>query len=1117
VQVRLLGPVEIAVNGGSLPVPGLRRRTVLAVLALRGGEIVSTDELVEVVWGDAAPSTATNTLQRHVSYLREVLGNKAAIALRPPGYVLAMAGEATDVEGAERLIRQGTQAHDHADRVRHLRAALALWRGRSLADVAGPAWLDRQAERLDQLRRHADAALIESRLALGEHAEVVPDLERLTREHPGDEQFHEQLMLALYRTGRPVDALAAYSRLSRSLGDASGLSPSPALRELEAAIARQDPGLDQYPSTITVTGPAAPVPMQLPPATNAFAGRRDQLAALDAIVPGQASDEPAAVVISAVSGTAGVGKTALAVHWAHRVGAQFPDGHLYVNLRGFDPAAAALDPTEAVRGFLDALGVPPEQIPPRPDARTALYRSLLAGKRILVVLDNARDAEQVRPLLPGSAGCVAIVTSRNQLMPLVAAEGAHLLALDLLSDAEAGELLGRRLGADRIAAEPLAVAEIIAWCARLPLALAIVAARAASRPGFALGVLAGELRATADRLDAFHGGDAGTDVRAVFSWSTDALSPDAARLFRLLGLHPGPDITAPAAASLVGVALPRVRALLTELTGANLLTEHLPGRYTFHDLLRAYAAEQADGADRAAERHAATHRMLDHYLHTADAAALMLYPLRERVHLDPPQPGACAKALADDAQSLAWFAAERAVLVALVELAADAGFDTHTWQLARSLANFLDGEGRWHDIIASQHAALAAATRLTDRPAQAAAHRRLAGAHVRLGHGAEARTDLERAIELYEELGDLAGQGNSHHYFCMLWESQGRYPEALRHAHRSLELYRAVGNRSGVAAAQNAVGWCHGQLGDYQQALTHCLQALATQQEIDDRDGAAETMDSIAYAHHQLGHHTEAVSYYQQALAHFRQCGDRYSVAEALNSLGDVHRAVLDTDAARTAWEQARDIFDELEHPDAAEVRDKLEGLEPATAEDDAALGDHGYLSATCARQGQLWRIECGQRTILVPHSVGMLHLAVLLANPGQEIPAIELAAGVAALHDAVANTAHQPVLDAVAIRDYRKRIDELRERIEDLEAENRPERAAEARAEQDWLIAELAAATGLGGRARGFADNQERARAAVGRAIRRTLGTITRADASIGEHLRKGISTGNRCSYRPA
>jgi NB-ARC domain/Bacterial transcriptional activator domain len=439
-------------------------------------------------------------------------------------------------------------------------------------------------------------------------------------------------MRALHVAGRSAEALERYAATRQLLAEELGTDPGPQLQRLHQSILRGDV---LTPSATTTRAPV--VPAQLPFGVAGFTGRIDQLARLDTLLR-ELAHGPTAVVISAVSGTAGVGKTALAVHWAHRVADRFPDGQLYVNLRGFDAGGQVMDPAEAVRRFLDALGVPAERIPVDLDAQAALYRSLLAGRRMLVVLDNARTTAQVRPLLPGARTCLVLVTSRNQLSGLVAADGAHPIILDLLTLDEAWELLARRLGSDRTTAEPDAVAEIITACARLPLALAIVGARAATHPHLPLHTLAGELRDSGDRLGTLTTDDPTTDVRAVFSWSYHALTPDAARLFRLLGLHPGPDISIAATASLAALSLPQVRVLLAELAGANLLVERTPNRYSLHDLLRAYAGDLAHTHDSDQQRHATTHRMLDHYLHTAHTAARQLYPARDPLPITPPQP-----------------------------------------------------------------------------------------------------------------------------------------------------------------------------------------------------------------------------------------------------------------------------------------------------------------------------------------------------------------------------------------------------------------------------------------------------------------------------------------------
>jgi tetratricopeptide (TPR) repeat protein len=681
-----------------------------------------------------------------------------------------------------------------------------------------------------------------------------------------------------------------------------------------------------------------------------FTGRDHHLAVLHQLLPskdqprdaGDTHRETTAVVISTIDGTAGVGKTALAVHWAHQVRDRFPDGQLYVNLRGFDPSGQVMEPAAAVRGFLDALEVPPQRIPAGPDEQAALYRSLLVDKRMLVMADNARDSAQVRPLLPGAPGCLVVVTSRNQLTGLVAAHAAHPLSLDLLTPDEARQLFAHRLGVDRVAAEPDAVDEIITACARLPLALALVAAHAVMRPHTPLRTLAEQLRDSQHRWHMLIGDDPTTDVQAVFSWSYQALTPAAARLFRLLGLHPGPDIGVPAAASLTALPVDEVRSMLAELARANLLTEHSPGRYTLHDLLRAYATHLAHTTDTDPQRHTVTHRILDHYLHTAHTADRQLYPARDPIALTPPQPGVTPQHLADYAQAMAWFTAEHRVLLAAVAHAAATGFDTHTWQLTWAVWTFLDRRGLWHDLAAVSRAAVAAAERLTDPTAQAYAHRNLASAYIRLGGFDDAETQLSRALDLATRAGDPVGQGQAHHGLALVWERRGHPAQALDHASHALHLYRAAGHQIGQARALNNVGWYHALLGDHQQALTSCQQALTLHQELDDHDGQAATWDSIGYAHHHLGHHTHAVTSYQHALDLRRDLGDRYYEATTLTNLGDTHHATGNDQAARDAWQHALGILDELDHPDADTVRTKLNALDTearSTSEPNYHLG----------------------------------------------------------------------------------------------------------------------------------------------------------------------------------
>jgi DNA-binding SARP family transcriptional activator/tetratricopeptide (TPR) repeat protein len=919
-RVEILGPLRAGRGGQPLPLGPPRQQAVLAVLAVRANRVVSRDEIVDAVWGEAPPASAANNVHIYVGALRQILepglgqgresnvlvGNRAGYLLRLEPGELDLAEFEDGLRGAAALAGVG----DLGAAVRAWDAALRLWRGTPLVGVTGPV-ADTQRVRLAELRLTALEDRAEALLALGAAAPLVPELSALVSEHRLRERLRALLMLALSQSGRRVEALQLYADSRQMLVEELGVEPGPQLQQAHRTVLG-DPG--------TTGGDV--VPRQLPSPVRLFAGRAAELAALDALL----EDEPfgGTVVISTIDGSAGIGKTTLAVRWAHQVRDRFPDGQLYVNLRGFDPSGSVMSAAEAVRRFLDAFAVPPHRIPESLDAQVDLYRSLLADRRILVLLDNARDAGHVRPLLPGSSTALVVVTSRDQLTSLVAAEGAHPLALDVLTEADAWELLRRRLGKDRVDAEPDAVDEIVAKCARLPLALAIVAARAAYHPSFPLASIAAELREAGRRLDVLTGSDAVTDLRAVFSYSCEILSPNAARLFRLLGLHPGPDLTAPAAASLVGLPLARVRPLLTEMTRAHLLTEPAPGRYTSHDLLRVYAADQAHRLDSDEQRHAATRRLLDHYLHTAYAGARQLDPHRDPIPLAGPAPGAVPEPLDDPGQALDWFAAERPNLRALVELAGGAGFDAHVWQLVWTMADFLVRQGHWQEWADVQGAALEATRRLGDVAGQARAHRGLAGAYIELDECDTAYGHLDRALELYHAMGDATGEAHAHYNLAQVCERQQRYAAALDHARQALERYRAVGHGAGAANALNNAGGYHAKLGEYDEALARCTEALALLQEVGDRYGEATAWDNLGQLRHRLGEYGAATASFRRSVELYREAGDRYFEAEALTHLGDAQAGAGDLDDARRSWRDAAVILDELGHPDAAKVRAKL-------------------------------------------------------------------------------------------------------------------------------------------------------------------------------------------------
>jgi DNA-binding SARP family transcriptional activator/tetratricopeptide (TPR) repeat protein len=982
VKFSLLGPLRMVYGERSTSIIRPRRRAVLAYLLLNANRPVSNDRLVEALWQGAPPITAREQIQSDISALRRAIrefGDAEPIVSTAAGYSMTISPGGLDLDDFVSGVDQARAAvatgdiHRAADLVQQ---ALGLWRGPALADGVG-GYVSAAQVRLEEQRISAEEYLAELELARGHHDGIVERLAELAAEHPLREVLRGHLMLALYRCGRRAEALAAGRDLRWLLVEQAGLDPGPSIADLERRMLNDDPLLraprayrppvQQLPADVrdfvgrdaelkhiadALTAAAsrtelailrdrpsgtdhrktAAQPRELPRDVPHFVGRTHALAQLDSRLAEHDSRSGGPAMISAIVGSGGVGKTALAVHWAHRVGDHFPDGQLYVNLRGFDPTGPVMPPAEAIRRFLSALAVPAERIPVDPDSQVSLFRTLLAAKCMLILLDNARDADQVRPLLPGAPGCVVVVTSRTMLTGLVAAEGAYPLSLDLLSQEESRELLSRRLG-DLVATDPGPVDEIIACCARLPLALAIVAARAITEPQLSLAAIAGRLRDCPDRLDTLSTSDMpATDLRTVFSWSHQALGATAARLFTVLGLHPGPDISIGAAASLATLSVDAARSALSDLVRAHLIEEHAPGRYALHDLLRAYAAELAQTTIPANERRAATRRMLDHYLHSAYAADRLLEPARETISLIPAESGVAAEHLADRTQALAWFTAEHAVLRAAVDHAAGHDFPAHCWQLAWSLFDFFDRHGLWHELLAVHQTAVDAARPLADPAVEIIIYRILARACIQLGRFDEAHSHLHHALTLADAAGDVLSQANIHNSLGHLRVREGRHEKALHHARLAVDLFRAVGRRHGEANTLNGVGWCYAMLGDHQQALAYCQEALRLLEELDDVVGQAHTWDSLGYIHHQAGHHDQAVACYEKALGLDRRLGARRNEAEHLANLGDAHRASGNLHAARDAWQQALTVLEQIDHPDIDLLRTKLTSLGSTTS-----------------------------------------------------------------------------------------------------------------------------------------------------------------------------------------
>ncbi|MFG3340916.1 BTAD domain-containing putative transcriptional regulator [Glycomyces sp. NPDC048151] len=931
-EFRVLGPVQLLVNGQPEPLGAAKPRTLLALLLLNLNRPVRHDWLIDQLWGEHPPNAADATLRSYVYQLRKRLRGKAdspVLRGRSKGYSLEAADDAVDSNRFEIIAakaRQALQDNSSGEGLAMLREGLGLWRGAaSFVDIDAPAVRDK-ARLLDELRLEVLEQCLAVDLDSGASTTTVAELEALTTTHPLREGLWRLLMLGLYRAGRQAEALSAHQRLYRLLDAELGIKPSPPIEELHQQILRYDPRLKAPEQNATGGGVVSvqTVPRQLPSSVAHFTGRETQQSALDDLLTTPA-DSTGSARVAVISGPAGIGKTALAVHWAHQVADRFPDGQLYLNLRGFDPVGQPVAPGEAVRGFLEALRTPPSEMPSDLDAQAALYRSLVADKQILVVLDNARDFDQVRSLLPGTASNLVLVTSRNIISGLIA-HGARPVALAGLDADESARFLERRIRDGRTSAEPEAADRIAEACDGLPLALAIVAARAATRPDFSLASLAATLHDARDRLDAFADPDPSVDLRTVFSWSYQALTVDAARLFRLLSAHPGPDITPEAAAAVAGTTAPAASRLLAELTSGNLLTEPTPGRFAFHDLLRAYSADLADSLDTRDDIEAATRRLLDFYLQTAHAASRLVDPTRDPLRLSTMASGVAPVAFADGMAAMAWFASEGAALAAAVHHAIEHGFDSHCWQLAYTLRDHLD-RGPWQDQVDIWQTAMEAARRLDDSDAEARLCRLLAEAYSQLGRSEDAHALLDRSLLLCQGMNDRAGEAHAHLMHGRLWMRQGRSAEALEGAERALDLYRASEHRVGQANALNAIGWAHSQSGNHLGALGYCAQAVELLEAIGDRHGQAAALDSLGYTHHCLGRQAEAIVFYRRSLALYRDLGHSQGEAETFVNLGDAQHASGDVAAAQRTWRRALAVLEHVGHPDAEKVRAKLGAL----------------------------------------------------------------------------------------------------------------------------------------------------------------------------------------------
>jgi DNA-binding SARP family transcriptional activator len=941
VLFRILGPVEAWTGEDWATITAAKQRSLLATLLVHAGQPVSTDALAEEVWPGEPPAKPSSLLSVYMHHLRRLTGDAdgRVLVTRPPGYQVVLGRGELDADRFTRLVAMGRQAlADGAPSraVDLLTEALGLWRGQALADVFPTQLIEAEARRLEESRVEALELRAEASLACGRYAEVIPELRRLLADQPMREKLWALLMRALYGAGRQAEALEMYEEARRRIADELGVDPGPELRQLHQQILDADSegtlAALGPPAVTQASSPAYQPPAQLPADITDFTGRTGQVKRLRGLLTDAGADgTPGAVRVALVVGAGGLGKTTLAVHAAHLLASEFPDGQLYANLHG---AAQPADPAEVLARFLRALGTEPANIPLGEEERSAHYRTRLAGKKVLIVLDDARDAAQVRPLLPGSASCAVLVTARRRLPEL---PGTKVLDLDVLPLDEARTLFVLVAGQERAVAEPAATDDVLAACAGLPLAIRIGGARLAARGNWTVRALADRLSDERRRLDELRAGNLA--VRASFEVSFASLPgpevPDGvepARAFRLLGLWTGSSVSLVAASALLGEERFAVSDALDVLVDAHLLETRALDQYRFHDLLRVYAADRARIQETEQDRQAAVGRLLSWYLHTTAAAAAVISPQHTQVPLEPPPPMVHPLSFTSFEEALAWCEAERAGLTAATRLAATYGLHELAWKLPAAAMSFYFRRSYWNDWITTHDIGLSSARALDDPLAQAWMFNNLGMAYGQQ-RMPEAVRYFEQALELYRQIADLRGVARAEYNLANASFDLGRYAEALEAAERSLPIQRQLGNRYVEGLALNTMGCASRELGRSSEAVDHFQQAMAIFRDLGDVDSVADSLSDLGDTYLGLRRFDEAIVCLEQSLAIRRDLKDRAGQAATLARLGHAHRGAGDLRQASEFLAEAQRLEEELgDHAKAAEVHAALSDL---TNEDD--------------------------------------------------------------------------------------------------------------------------------------------------------------------------------------
>ncbi|HEY6311775.1 MAG TPA: BTAD domain-containing putative transcriptional regulator [Streptosporangiaceae bacterium] len=950
-RFRLLGPLEVRAGDDWQGIGAPKWRSVLAALLIKPGQIVPVDELIEEAWREKTPAKAGNLISIYVLRLRRLMGDTdgSLLVTRAPGYQLRLGAADSDAQVFETMVHDGRRAladGDPAGAASGLAEALALWRGSPLADVPPTPLVEAEAERLAELRLDAGELRITAELDCGGHAQVIPELRRLLADHPLREGLWLLLMRALDGAGRHAEALDAYSQARSAIANELGVDPGAELRQLYAGMLAQDdklakdssdtPGIisaglvtasSRPPELATALAEAriprsVPAPAQLPADVTDFTGRDDQVKHLSDLLSSAGADgDDGAVRIALVAGSGGLGKTSLAVHAAHRVRGRFPDGQLYVDLLGATPQP--LPAADVLARFLRDLGVDGREIPVDEDERAARYRTILAGRRVLIVLDNARDAAQVRSLLPGTASCAVLVTTRSRMADLAS---TRLVDLDVLDDDEALTLFTKVVGDERAAAEPEATAELLLACAGLPLAIRICAARLATRSGWTIQAMANRLRDTRRRLDELRVGDLA--VRASFQVSFTTLPAsarpdgiDPADAFRMLGLWHGPSISSAAAAALFGTTEDLASDALEILVDARLLESTSPDRYKFHDLLRVYASERATADLTEPARDAAIGRLLEWYMRTADAAATAVSPYRYNMPLDPGDEGPSPLRFSKVEDAVQWYDSERVNVVSATRQASASRLHEVAWRLPAPLFSLFNRRGNWADCIATHRIALESARQVRNLQGEAWVLNNL-GQALGFSHMSEGIGYLEQALAIRREIGDRIGEAQAANNLSDAYVVLGRTDEALDLLRRALDLSREVGYRFYEGVALNNLAEAYLDLGRPEEAIDCLLQARRTFTEIDLPHGVGYALHNLGRCYLLLTRDTEALGYLQEALVVHTANGDRHREAFTLRFLGTAQARLGLTADAQESWTRAAAIFDDLgDAAQAAEVR----------------------------------------------------------------------------------------------------------------------------------------------------------------------------------------------------